>query len=241
MHSHIPNYSVIPLNKVTKLQALNEQSVMLYFDYNELNKLQRNEWVVSYYHALLSNKPIWLNDMVPSYETLLIEFDSLLVDHYAVINYIRGINTDLITQELNQKKLNMPICFEQASDEHPLDSRQICQDLDISIEQLKHLFLNSSYRAYAVGFMPNFAYLGYVHEQLKLNRLKQPRAKVPAGAVAIADDQCAIYPKATPGGWQIIAYTPIDLASDEKFEMSVGDEISFYEIDKRQFFEYAKQ
>jgi inhibitor of KinA len=81
-----------------------------------------------------------------------------------------------------------------------------------------------------VGFLPSFAYLGRVDKRLQHPRHTTPRLQAPAGSVAIADNQTAVYPIATPAGWQIIGRTPLDL-SPEKLEnrtrFTIGDKVQF--------------
>jgi KipI family sensor histidine kinase inhibitor len=62
-----------------------------------------------------------------------------------------------------------------------------------------------------LGFLPGFAYLGEVDSRLAMPRHDTPRTRVPAGSVAIAGRQTGIYPRESPGGWQIIGRTPLVL------------------------------
>lgn len=61
------------------------------------------------------------------------------------------------------------------------------------------------------GFAPGFAYLAGLPDQLAVPRLASPRARVPAGAVALADTWCGVYPTASPGGWRILGTTEVPL------------------------------
>ena len=66
-----------------------------------------------------------------------------------------------------------------------------------------------TYRVFLLGFAPGFAYLGTLRPELAVPRRAEPRIRVPAGSVAIAGRQTAVYPLATPGGWQLIGRTEI--------------------------------
>ena len=57
------------------------------------------------------------------------------------------------------------------------------------------------------GFAPGFGYLVGEHDRLKVPRRAEPRTRVPAGSVALADTYCGIYPRQSPGGWQLIGRT----------------------------------
>jgi inhibitor of KinA len=72
------------------------------------------------------------------------------------------------------------------------------------------------YRVFMLGFMPGFAYLGPLDESLRLPRRATPRLRVPAGSVAIAGEQTAVYPLDTPGGWWIIGRTSLRVFDPER-------------------------
>lgn len=105
----------------------------------------------------------------------------------------------------------------------------------LSITQIIALHTATTYRVFANGFTPGFSYLGIVDPQLQLPRLATPRTLVPQGAVAIAEQQTAIYPKATPGGWHILGQSPQPLLIGDRFAqtplLSVGDTVQFRAID----------
>jgi inhibitor of KinA len=81
-----------------------------------------------------------------------------------------------------------------------------------------------------MGFTPGFPYMGKLDDALITPRLELPRTHVPAGTVAIAGSQTGIYPIASPGGWQLIGWTPLQLFnpdSESPFLFSPGDEVKF--------------
>jgi inhibitor of KinA len=92
-----------------------------------------------------------------------------------------------------------------------------------------------------IGFLPGFAYMGEVDERIAMPRLSQPRLRIEAGSVGIADKQTGIYPVASPGGWQIIGKTPLSIfnkdAEDPIF-FQPGDEVQFYSITEDEFENY---
>lgn len=86
------------------------------------------------------------------------------------------------------------------------------------------------YRVLVLGFVPGFPYLGFVPERLELPRRATPRVRVPAGSVAIAGRQSAIYPFATPGGWHLIGRTEAPLWNprrDPPALLAPGDRVRF--------------
>ncbi|WP_025272696.1 5-oxoprolinase subunit B family protein [Haloglycomyces albus] len=83
------------------------------------------------------------------------------------------------------------------------DLELVAQDLNVSVAKLIELHRNTVFTAAFAGFMPGFAYLeGFPHS---VARHGEPRTHVPAGAVGLAAQYCGVYPRATPGGWKLIA------------------------------------
>jgi inhibitor of KinA len=94
------------------------------------------------------------------------------------------------------------------------------------------------YDVYAIGFAPGFAYLGNVDKRIAMPRKETPRQKIFKGSVGIADQQTAIYPSDSPGGWQIIGRTPISLIdyNDDKLtKFETGDKVKFNPISRADF------
>jgi KipI family sensor histidine kinase inhibitor len=61
------------------------------------------------------------------------------------------------------------------------------------------------------GFTPGFAYLVGLPERYQLPRLDSPRPKVPAGSVAVAGPYAGVYPRSSPGGWQLLGQTEVTM------------------------------
>jgi KipI family sensor histidine kinase inhibitor len=89
-----------------------------------------------------------------------------------------------------------------------------------------------------MGFLPGFGFLGEVDTRIATPRLAAPRKKVPAGSVAIADRQTAVYPRASAGGWNIIGKTThnlFDSGLDSLSPLSFGKRVRFNPITKEEF------
>jgi KipI family sensor histidine kinase inhibitor len=81
-----------------------------------------------------------------------------------------------------------------------------------------------------VGFAPGFAYLIAPHDQLRVARRAEPRTRVPAGSVAIGGAYSAVYPRESPGGWQLIGRSPTvmwNLDNDPPATLAAGDQVRF--------------
>jgi KipI family sensor histidine kinase inhibitor len=99
-------------------------------------------------------------------------------------------------------------------------------DVDGVVERHTELEFVSAF----CGFSPGFAYLSGLPEDLTVPRLDSPRAKVPAGSVALADTWCAAYPTASPGGWRLIGRTDAslwDASRDQPALLAPGTRVRF--------------
>ena len=110
------------------------------------------------------------------------------------------------------------------------DLGEVAMRSGLSVDELVALHSGRVYRAYFLGFMPGFAYLGRLDPRIVAPRLPAPRARVPAGSVAIADGQTAVYPFASPGGWRLLGTTDramFDPSRDEPALLRAGDRVRF--------------
>ena len=181
-----------------------------------------------------------LIDKVTSYASLLLIFDPLRIDQYRVRKLIReALNdeaeSDTTTSRQSVSILELPVYY---SEESGPELQLISQNSGLSVEEIIELHQSLTYRVYAIGFAPGFAFLGQVDERIATPRLSTPRLKVPRGAVGIADRQTAIYPDVSPGGWNLIGLCPtrmFDPDATPTMPVSVGDEVRFRAITKAEF------
>ena len=177
-----------------------------------------------------------LVDLVPSYASLLVIFDLERADPFAVRRDLRAALADLeVGDSASGELVTLPVYY---SLESGPDLEVIAARGKLDIEEVIEIHQQSEYRVYAIGFAPGFAYLGEVDERIAAPRLATPRQKVPRGAVAIADRQTAVYPAASPGGWNLIGLCPtrmFDPATEPSMPVQVGDRVRFAAIGRDEF------
>ena len=217
-----------------KIYNISDQGIICDFG-NEINK-DINAKVIGVFNYINSNLDIknelGIINCIPSYNKLIVQYDLLLVSSNSIIKYISSIKEDHLTYQNNQKKFELPICYDA---EYGLDLASISKRNKISIEEIIHLHHETSFYVYMMGFMPGFPFMGDLTNKLFTSRLKTPRVLVPAKSVAIVEKFCAIYPFDSPGGWNIIGKTPSILFEKNKknpFLLYPGAQVKFKSISK---------
>lgn len=179
---------------------------------------------------------------IPGYCSLTVIFDPMVSSHEDFFEVIKSLDGSTKSKEQLNLHLIIPVCYEP---ELALDILELSKVLQLSKEELIQKHTQHQYNIYMMGFLPGFAYMGILDENLKTSRKAKPRLKVPAGSVAIAGLQTGIYPIDSPGGWNIIGKTPIptfDTAQDDDpFLFSLGTQVRFRAISINEFHEIKLQ
>ena len=162
---------------------------------------------------------------VAAHGTVTVQFDPDQITHDALELAIRRLATRRPPVEEPGRLHRIPVVYDGP------DLEQVAADLRLSLEQLIALHGRPIYRVFLVGFVPGWAYLGPLPDELVLPRRAVPRTQVPAGSVAIAGQETGIYPLASPGGWHLIGRTTVRLFlpdSDPPSLFRVGDRVKFF-------------
>ena len=139
------------------------------------------------------------------------------------------------------KSWNIPACYDP---QYALDFERIQKLHDLSNQEIINLHTKKIYYNYYIGFMPGFPYLGEIPSELITPRLSLPRLQIPARSVGIAKEHTCIYPKISPGGWNIIAQVPFDIFSLDHSRASLflpGDEVEFSAVTQSEFEKIQKK
>jgi inhibitor of KinA len=178
-------------------------------------------------------------ETVPTYRSLLIIYNPLIFSIEDLKKGLKQIEEGLQQTPLPEPGLTrIPVVYGGI---YGPDLEEVAKYHQISPEEVIQLHCSKPYLIYMIGFMPGFAYMGELPHALVTPRLKTPRLVVPKGSVAIAQRQTGIYPMESPGGWQIIGRTPVELFDPEKGPPSLlqmGDFVQFYPISEKEFREW---
>lgn len=187
--------------------------------------------------TLKNAKLLYVKEIVPSYTSILVSYDFLQTNYKAMVKAIEKIlqESKENTQTLPSRQMSIPVCYDSSLG---LDLEALAKVKELSVQEIIDLHVKKEYFVYAIGFFPGFPYMGEVDARLATPRLATPRAKVPKGSVGIADKQTAVYPRLSPGGWQILGRTPIEMF-DESYDglsyLRVGDRVTFEPISKEEY------
>lgn len=218
------------------VNLVNENSVIVYFSDTVCTATADN-----IAHACLSLRAELsetLLDIVPSYTSILLSCDLRKTGLQSFVAHIRRILNQLeegSSDKLERKQIVLPVYY---GEEVALDHVAISQHAGLAFSEVIKLHTSACYRVFAIGFAPGFAFLGNTHPHIAMPRKANPRLKVPQGSVAIADRQTAVYPRQSPGGWQVIGRTPLNLLDVSQSSLSsfaMGDEVRFQSIDRQAF------
>jgi KipI family sensor histidine kinase inhibitor len=133
------------------------------------------------------------------------------------------------------RDVEVPVCYDA---EFALDLAELAEKLKLSPEEITRRHAAGEYRVLMVGFAPGHPYIGGLDPKLAVPRRATPRAIVPAGSVAIANQQTVVYPYAISGGWNIIGRTPLtsfDAGRPRPSLFAAGDRVRFRPVGKREF------
>ncbi len=172
----------------------------------------------------------------PSYHSLLVQFiDSETIQSDVIVKELHELYTfGCLANRKPAKKIFIPVCYDEslAPDLYELSTKK-----GLTPEKFIWLHTTPLYRVFCVGFLPGFIYLGGLDPLLCHPRKDIPRQKVIRGSVGIAGSQTGIYPGDSPGGWNIIGNTPLQLFKKQKNNPSLaeaGDYVALYPISKEE-------
>ncbi|KRL01740.1 5-oxoprolinase subunit PxpB [Liquorilactobacillus capillatus] len=223
------NYQFVPVG---------EQSLNIVFD--EVIDARENRLIHSLADVLIKTE-LGIIAVIPAYHTLTINFDIFQTDFLKLTTKITQIikNHSLLTSAERRRIIEVPVCYDE---EFGLDLKAVIEHGCITFDELIQMHTSSPYLIYMMGFMPGFAYMGSVADPIAMPRLKNPRAKVPAGSVAVAGKQTGMYPIEAPGGWRLLGRTPVRLYDPKHPEPQyyAGEYIKFKAISKTDYYYIQK-
>ena len=172
----------------------------------------------------------YVEEVVPAYLALTVFYDSLHTTYEEIAKTLleacdrpaRGAR-----DTASQRHHVIPVHYDG------MDLDAVAAATGLSVTDVVNRHSGRAYTVDLLGFVPGFAYLSELDRSLHLPRRAEPRPRVPAGSVAIAAAQTAVYPLDTPGGWHIIGRTEtvlFDPAREPPALLRAGDTVRFERV-----------
>ena len=219
---------------------LNLGDAALYCDFGQNVNKETNSYVIKYFNRIQQLKIESINNITPSYNKLIISFDLNKIRYNELKDLIEKIQVD-DEDSFKKKVIEIPICCEEP---YSLDFTRIEKKLKLNKEQILKNFFKKKYFCYMTGFIAGMPFLGDLEENMRLERLETPRVKVPKGSIGITEQFANIYTFESPGGWNIIGNTPVEVFDNSKENepnlINPGDTVIFKEITKDQYLNYEQ-
>ncbi len=173
-----------------------------------------------------------ITDVVPSYSTIGIFYDSLAVSFDDLELDLRRVVSDVATRDEKELADGALVRIKVRYDGEDLD--EVARRTKLSRDEVVRIHTEREYRVFVVGFVPGWGYLGQLDPRIIVARRDSPRKRIAAGAVAIAEGQTGVYPGGSPGGWNLIGTTSetmFDATREPPALLRVGDRVRFEAID----------
>ena len=226
------------------LRPLGDSAILI--DYGNIIDESINRQVMKLFHAFHQSAHPAITNLVPAYASLAVFYDMMKVQ--APVGEKQQVFKGEVKRILEKAAASVdepatavkeiPVCY---SGNFSPDIDIISEAKGLSKEEIIRRHSGKIYRVYMIGFLPGFAYMGEVDEEIAMERKLMPRQSVPAGAVGIAGKQTGVYPLTSPGGWQIIGQTPVKIFDAENRDpvfFQPGDRVKFYPISEHEFENY---
>ncbi|CCQ14827.1 putative allophanate hydrolase subunit 1 [Rhodococcus sp. AW25M09] len=156
---------------------------------------------MAHYRALVADPPPAVVDLVPAARTVLVMFDG---PRQPIVDWISRMKPVDGTSDRSET-VTIPVVY----DGEDLD--EVSRLTGLSTTEVVAAHLDQTWTVAFGGFAPGFGYLIGADERLHVPRRTSPRTSVPAGSVGLAGEFSGIYPRSSPGGWQLIGRTDAQL------------------------------
>ncbi len=166
-------------------------------------------------------------ETVPAYASLLVLYDPDRLAFAEIKSLLLELGCYLRAATHTHRLVEIPTLY----DGQDLDD--VAGACGLHRGDVIELHSSVEYRVLMLGFSPGFGYMGFVDERLRVPRRKTPRTRVPAGSVAVAGAQTGVYPRALPGGWNLLgrsSLTLFDPGSRDPSVLAPGDRVRFVSV-----------
>jgi KipI family sensor histidine kinase inhibitor len=207
----------------------------LYCDFGiEVNQKINSE-VIRFFRTIREKNIEGINNLTPSYNKLIISYDLKITNFKKIKDIIENLEINK-TQNIDSKKLEIPVCCDSS---FSLDMGKLEKKTNLDRDEILEIFFKKEFFCYMTGFIAGMPFLGDLDEKMRAQRLETPRVKVPKGSIGLTEQFANIYTFESPGGWNIIGNTPLNIfdIKNEKDPnlINPGDTVIFKKITMEEY------
>ena len=177
-----------------------------------------------------------VTDVVPTFRSLTVHFSPQTADADALGNELLALANEAGQQTQDGHHWLLPVCFDPV---FAPDLPRLAEAKAMSEAEVIQRLLATAFRVYMIGFLPGFPYMGGLPPELAMPRLASPRQRVPAHSLAVAGEMCAVYPWESPGGWNLLGRTPVQLFdlrhTSQPAMLAAGDWVRWRAVDVAEY------
>lgn len=197
---------------------------------------QLSNLVLAFARCLTEAKIAGVVECVPTFRSLTVYYDPLLLPHSVLSVRIAKLMQGLRATEVAGRHWRLPVCYDESV---APDLGDVALRTNLAPAQVIERHSAVTYHVYMLGFLPGQPYLGDVANELALPRRQSPRMRIPAGSVGIAMSMSCIFPSETPCGWHLIGRCPVplwDLRSGGAMPLlAPGDKVGILPVSLREY------
>jgi allophanate hydrolase len=177
----------------------------------------------------------WI-EVVPGIDSVVVQFNAAFIDAGDAEAMIRAVlEAGIMPLEATGDCVEIPVVY---GGEYGPDLDELSEATGLPVAEIVERHTGRDYPVDMVGFTPGFAFIGGLDERLRVPRRREPRQRVPAGSVGVADGRTGLYAMASPGGWTLIGRTPFrlfDAGAKTPFVLQPGMRVRFRAISADEF------
>ena len=186
----------------------------------------------------LANEPVpGVTETVPTYRSLLVHYDPLLVDFDTLREKLLALANLPVPPTIKTRRWRIPVVY---GGEHGIDLEDVAKTLKTMPDDIVARHVRGDYRVAMIGFTPGWSYLSGLDNSLHMPRRQNPRLLTPAGTISIGGVQTGVQCLAGPSGWHLLGRTAVrtyQLHRDPIFLLEPGDHVTFSPVDAKTFAE----
>ncbi|WP_027494338.1 allophanate hydrolase subunit 1 [Rhodococcus sp. JG-3] len=162
---------------------------------------------MSYNRSMVRQRPDAVVDLVPAARTVLVIFDGAPAP---ILEWVAALEPAVDDPTAASEAVTIPVTYDGA------DLDDVARLTGLSVAEVVAAHTEQTWTVAFGGFAPGFGYLVGTDTRLHVPRRDSPRTSVPAGAVGLAGEFSGIYPRSSPGGWQLIGRSDVTLWDSER-------------------------